>query len=141
MNIKKWVGKVEKEINDILKINPKDRLDCTASIAKCNHAMTASVMGLSEWLKNSNIMNEFTEEEMNNMHDEFVEITSKFLTFDIKWTKTLAKKFKITDVDDIGIDKDKPKSKRVEISDDEDDDECEPYVPPERDINERNYIA
>ena len=103
MNIKKWIKKVEKEIDTLRKAKPKDRLDYTESINKCNTSITASCIGWDEWLKHPGIMNSFTEDELDEMHKEFQYIAVRFLDFDIKWTKVLTQKFGITDTEELGV--------------------------------------
>jgi len=101
LNIKEWIKKVEKEIIDISSNKPNDRLDYNDSIYKCNIAIGASLNGWSEWLENPSIMNKFTQDELSEIHEEFKKIALLFLSYDIKWTKKLSKKFKIKDTEDL----------------------------------------
>jgi hypothetical protein len=134
MKIEEWIKGILSEIETISKDSPKDRLAYISSIAKFNSAITASVIGWQEWLKNSGVMNEFSEDEITKMFKEFQAIATKFLLFDIEWTKNLATKFNVTDTEDLGIDGES----------DEDDEDCEgsgTYVAPKADKNERIYIS
>jgi hypothetical protein len=90
-----------KEIISIKDKTPKDRLDYTSSIAKCNMAVLSSNAGWNEWLTNTGIMNEFSQEELEEIYKEFQDMSVKFLLFDIKWTKTLTKRFNLTDTEDL----------------------------------------
>jgi hypothetical protein len=101
LNIKDWIKTVGKEIIDIKNKKPKDRLDYAFSISRCNMAILSSNAGWNEWLSNNGIMNEFTEEELEQIHKEFKEISVKFLLFDLRWTKVLTKRFKLTDTEDL----------------------------------------
>ena len=86
---------------EITNKKPKDRLECTEAIYKCNIAIGASIEGWSQWLQNPGIMGKFTEDELNEIHNEFKKLSLLFLSYDIKWTKKLTNKFKIKDTDDL----------------------------------------
>ena len=101
MNIKDWIKKVQEEMLSFSKHKPKDRLDYINSIYRTHLAVAASLQGWREWLESPGIMNNFSEEELNEIYEGFKKEAIFFLEYDIKWTKILAKKFDINEKDDI----------------------------------------
>jgi len=89
-----WIKDLKKWMKLISNLKPKDRLEKVSGIIKCNRAVADSVAGWANWLIRPELMNEFTEEELAEILNEFREIAISFLKFDLKWTKYLSQKKK-----------------------------------------------
>ena len=94
IKVSKWTKRVLKELISIQDKKPEDRLEFIEAIAQANNAIVASGIGWSEWIKKPAIMKEFNIDELKEIHKGFQDIACKVLTYDIKWTKVMAKRFK-----------------------------------------------
>ncbi len=84
-----WIKEVEKEKEKIKKWKIEDRLSYLAKLTFMNGTVASSVAGWQQWLSNAITMQNFSEEELKKLVDEFEKITLAFLDLDIKYTKFL----------------------------------------------------
>jgi len=84
-----WIKEVEKEKEKIKKWKTEDRLSYLAKLTFMNGTVASSVAGWQQWLSNAITMQNFSEEELKKLVDEFEKIALAFLDLDIKYTKFL----------------------------------------------------
>ena len=81
-----WTDERAKVLADLKKIEPTDRLSVYSGLIKFNSALFESVRGWDSWLRNPSFMETFSLEELNQIFNDFREVTLKFLQEDIRWT-------------------------------------------------------
>jgi len=81
-----WAEERAKALDEIRKLEPKDRLGLYASLIRMNSALFESVRGWDTWLRNPTFIDTFTEEELKEIYKQFKDICVKFLEEDVKWT-------------------------------------------------------
>ena len=86
-----WAEERAKALDEIRKLEPKDRLGLYASLIRMNSALFESVRGWDTWLRNPTFIDTFSEEELKEIYKQFKDICVKFLEEDIKWTGTKEK--------------------------------------------------
>jgi len=86
-----WAEERTKALDEIKKLEPKDRLALYASLIRMNSALFESVRGWDTWLRNPTFIDTFAEDELKEIYGHFKEICVKFLEEDIKWTGTKEK--------------------------------------------------
>lgn len=89
---KDWLEEVKKAKKKLEQMSPKDRLDLVEAIIQCNLSVHSSTLGWNNWLANATVMKKFSKNELQEIYDSFIEYATKFLEFDIKWTKILQNK-------------------------------------------------
>jgi len=90
MNVKKWIRKVEEQIKYLEELEPTDRLSFMSGIAFCTNAIVGSVSGWEAWLSSPTLMENFREEELREIFNEFRRVTIGFLKYDIEWSKKIS---------------------------------------------------
>ena len=70
----------------------RDRLELVNSILFGLGALGKSVGGWVQWLSNPSIMNNFSEEELEEMNKTITDFVKSFIEYDIKITKEGIKK-------------------------------------------------
>lgn len=93
-SLEDWINKVKETIKEIESLEGRDRLECVSGINKCNKAILASYMGWNSWLTNPIVMNDFTEEDLRQILNEFKEVAITVLKNDLKWTLHVLEKLK-----------------------------------------------
>jgi len=86
-----WAEERAKALDEIRKLEPKDRLGLYASLIRMNSALFDSVRGWDTWLRNPTFIDTFTEEALKEIYKQFKDICVKFLEEDVKWTGTKEK--------------------------------------------------
>ena len=81
-----WAEERAKALDEIKKLDPKDRLGLYAALIRLNSALFESVRGWDTWLRNPTFIDTFTEEELQEICKQFKEVCVKFLEEDVKWT-------------------------------------------------------
>ena len=81
-----WAEERTKALDEIRKLEPKDRLGLYASLIRMNSALFESIRGWDTWLRNPTFIDTFTEEELKDIYKQFKDICVKFLEEDVKWT-------------------------------------------------------
>lgn len=94
VNLDKWIAKVNKSIERIKNINPKDRLEKVKEILECNNSIAASVNGWTYWLVCPQIMDKFGEKELDDILKKFQELAIKFLETDLEYSEKFLKEKK-----------------------------------------------
>jgi len=91
-NLKKWIKQVETRKTEIDKLKVGDRLETTSSIAILHADLCASLHGWAQWLKNPNVMNQLSGEELKETFEIFKKQAKEFLDLDLKMTKSVLNK-------------------------------------------------
>ena len=65
---------------------PKDRLEFSSQINEVRSMMIYSANSYNMWFNNLSILNKLTEEQFKKIRGFWIEVTKKFLEFDIKIT-------------------------------------------------------
>jgi len=99
MEIKKWIDKINREIDYLNKLEPKDRLNYISAIVHCANAIIGSVSGWEAWLTNPTLMENFKLEELKEIFNEFKKVTIGFLEYDIKWSEEMSSRLSKAKVD------------------------------------------
>jgi hypothetical protein len=81
-----WIEERSKDLEDIKKLDPKDRLGLYASLVRMNSALFESVRGWDSWLRNPTFIETFSESELKEIHMQFKDICVRFLEEDVRWT-------------------------------------------------------
>jgi hypothetical protein len=81
-----WAEERNKALEEIKKLDPRDRLGLYASLIRMNSALFESVRGWDSWLRNPSFIETFTETELKEIYAQFKNICAKFLEEDVKWT-------------------------------------------------------
>jgi hypothetical protein len=82
-------------LEEIKKLEPKDRLGLYASLIKMNSAFFESVRGWDSWLRNPSFIDTFAEDELKEIYGQFKEVCVRFLEEDVKWTGKKEKSFPV----------------------------------------------
>jgi hypothetical protein len=88
-----WAEERAKALEEIRKLDPKDRLGLYASLIRMNSALFESIRGWDSWLRNPSFIDTFTEDELKEIYAQFKEVTIRFLDEDVKWTGRKEKSF------------------------------------------------
>lgn len=88
-----WTDERSKALEEIKKLDPKDRLGFYASLIRMNSALFESVRGWDSWLRNPTFIDTFAEEELMEIYKEFKDICIRFLEVDVNWTGKKQKSF------------------------------------------------
>jgi len=96
MNVKKWIRKVEEQIKYLEGLEPTDRLSFMSGIAYCTNAIVGSVSGWEAWLSSPTLMENFREDELRDIFNEFRRVTIGFLKYDIEWSKRISSRLQET---------------------------------------------
>jgi len=86
-----WIEKLEKYIKEIKETKPKDRLEFFSTIYQMIIRIGSSLSGWLQWLIDPTILDRFSEEEVEDLFQEFRSLAIKFLELDKKWTKKKVK--------------------------------------------------
>lgn len=89
-----WVKETEREIEKIKTWGIKDRLTLMAKLTFMNSSIASSVTGWNAWLTNAMIIEQFSEEELKVLDQEFQALALAFLNLDMKYTKLLQERSK-----------------------------------------------
>lgn len=81
-----WVKTTKAKIEEIKKLNPKDRLQYAAACAQCANHIYNSIGGWMSWLTNPVLLNDFDEETFGEFWSFFRKFTTEFLEFDVNAT-------------------------------------------------------
>jgi len=81
-----WTDERSKALEEIKRLDPKDRLGLYASLIRMNSALFESVRGWDSWLRNPTFIDTFAEEELKEIYKEFKDLCARFLEEDVKWT-------------------------------------------------------
>lgn len=90
--LKKWINDVEQSKVEIKKLKAKDRLQTAASIAKLHNMIFASLGGWSMWLKNPTILDQLSEEELQETFETFQQLALDFIELDLKMSSSVLEK-------------------------------------------------
>jgi len=90
----KWVNIINKRLEEIAKDSPKDRLANFSLLYKYIIFIGESLSGWLSWLMNPEILDCFTEEETEQLFEEFKQLTIKMLELDKTWTSRKAETVK-----------------------------------------------
>lgn len=81
-----WVKSVRAKIEEVRRLDPKDRLHYVAACAQCASAIYNSIGGWMAWLTNPVLLNDFDEKTLNEFFSFFKKFTLEFLEFDVSAT-------------------------------------------------------
>lgn len=84
MNIS-WVERTQKTIGHLEKIKEKrdvDRLEIVKNMRFSFGALSQSLGGWMQWVNSPEIMSQFTREELLEMSDKLIDMTTKFVQYD-----------------------------------------------------------
>jgi hypothetical protein len=90
-----WTEERARVLEEIKKLEPKDRLGLYASLIKMNSALFESVRGWDSWLRNPSFIDTFAEDELNAIYGQFKDVCVRFLEEDVKWTGKKEKSFPV----------------------------------------------
>ena len=91
----KWIRssqKVLEQMENLGKIEEKDRLEYVRSIRFMLGALHRSLTGWLQWVNSPDIMASFTEEDLKEMNQKLTEFTRSFIEYDVEITKKGADK-------------------------------------------------
>ena len=88
-----WTEERAKALEEIKRLEPRDRLGLYASLIKMNSALFESVRGWDSWLRNPSFIETFAEDELKEICSQFKEVCVRFLEEDVKWTGKKEKSF------------------------------------------------
>ena len=91
-SLKKWIESVEQSKVEIKKLKAKDRLEIASCIAKLHNMILASMGGWSMWLKNPTILDQLSEEELNETFRIFQQLALDFIELDLKMSSSVLQK-------------------------------------------------
>ena len=80
-----WIERTQKTIDRLQKIKKKrdvDRLDIVKSMRFSFGALSQSLGGWMQWVNSPEIMSQFTREELLEMSDQLIDMTTKFVQYD-----------------------------------------------------------
>ena len=90
-----WTEERAKALEEIKRLEPRDRLGLYASLIKMNSALFESVRGWDSWLRNPTFIETFAEDELKEICSQFKEVCVRFLEEDVKWTGKKEKSFPV----------------------------------------------
>jgi len=90
--LKKWIESVEQSKVEIKKLKAKDRLETASCIAKRHTMILASMGGWSMWLKNPTILDQLSEEELDETFRTFQQLALDFIELDLKMSSSVLQK-------------------------------------------------
>jgi len=82
-----WIKSIKKIRKEIKSLEPKDRLGYVTAVACCVAAIANSMHGWKKWLIHPEVMNSFSEEELDKLFEVFKKLALETLKEDINWTK------------------------------------------------------
>ena len=89
MNVS-WIERTQKTIDQLQKIKDKreiDRLEIVKSMRFSFGALSQSLGGWMQWVNSPEIMSQFTREELLEMSDQLIDMTTKFVKYDRDMTE------------------------------------------------------
>lgn len=102
-----WAEERSRALEDIKKLDPKDRLGLYASLIRMNSALFESIRGWDSWLRNPTFIDTFAESELKEIFTQFKEVALRFLEEDVKWTGKKERSFPVTS--------NSPKNEKLEV--------------------------
>jgi len=79
---KKWTDMLKRMIEDIEKLDPKDRLESVCAIHQCLIAINISLKGWSQWFNRIQPLNDINEEDYKHIFDTVKEVALILLKMD-----------------------------------------------------------
>jgi hypothetical protein len=86
-----------RQLDKIKSLKPKDRLDRVEAIVLMDQHILGSCQEWLQWIANPTVINRFNEKELDDIYEQFKEIASKFIEFDLNTAKKLNSLFKDED--------------------------------------------
>lgn len=87
-----WIEQVAASKEEIIKMDPKDRLSIAAAIIQLHAALVSSMKGWAAWLGNLPTINQLNEEELKETFEVYKKLTIEFLDLDLKMSQAMLKK-------------------------------------------------
>jgi len=84
---RKWINIITDLKKKISRLEPTARLSYISCISSCIIAIVFSLNGWCAWLTAPEIMEQFTEKELDELWKEMRKLAIEFLKNDEKWTK------------------------------------------------------
>ncbi|MFQ5997837.1 MAG: DUF2153 family protein [Candidatus Bathyarchaeia archaeon] len=81
-----WVKSLTEKLEEIRKLDPKDRLSAAAACTQCVTAIHNTIAAWMQRLTNPALLNDFEEKALKEFFDFYRRFTTEFLAFDVDAT-------------------------------------------------------
>jgi len=88
----KWIEKMNKYLEKMEDLKPKDRLSYWRALQICNTAVHESIMGWVQYISNPIIQDIFSVDEIKEIFERYRELAVEFIKLDIEATKLFESK-------------------------------------------------